>query len=97
MPFYIILGNYTQKGIEEITKTDEKLKGAYELAKENQGEVKQVFYTFGRYDFVAFAEFPNNNAMMKAVLGIARIGEVRTETLAAMPVEDYVTITKGLK
>jgi uncharacterized protein with GYD domain len=97
MPFYIVLGSYTQKGIEEIKETEEKLKGAYDVAKEYQGEIKQLFYTFGQYDFVAFAEFPDNNAMMKAVLRIARTGEVRTETLVAVPVDEYVAITKELK
>ncbi len=97
MPYYIILGNYTQKGIDEIKQTEEKLKGVHELAKENHGEVKQLFYTFGRYDVVAFVEFPDNAALMNAVIGIARTGEVRTETLVAMPVEEYVAITKEFK
>ncbi|MFX0210459.1 MAG: GYD domain-containing protein, partial [Candidatus Hodarchaeota archaeon] len=51
---------------------------------------------FGRYDFVAIAEFPDNNTMMKAVLRIVRSGEIRTETLVTMSVEDYVSITKEL-
>ena len=53
MPTYIVLGNYTQKGIEEIKETDEKLKDAYELAKEQQGEIKQLFYnTTARRNFL---------------------------------------------
>jgi uncharacterized protein with GYD domain len=96
VPVYIILGNYTQKGIDEVKETEEKLKEAFEVAKEHQGEIKQLFYTFGRYDFVAIGEFPDNKTMMKTILRIARSGEVRTETLAAMPVEEYVAITKEL-
>ncbi|MFX0184054.1 MAG: GYD domain-containing protein [Candidatus Hodarchaeota archaeon] len=96
MPTYIVLGNYTQKGIEEVKETDEKLKTTHGWVREYQGEIKQLFYTFGRYDFVAVTEFPDNNTMMKAVLRIARSGEVRTETLAAIPAEDYVSITKEL-
>ncbi|MFX0086380.1 MAG: GYD domain-containing protein [Candidatus Hodarchaeota archaeon] len=96
MQFYIVLGNYTRKGIDEIKKTEEKLKEAYKVAKEHQGEIKQIFYTFGQYDFVAIGEFPDNKTMMKIILRIARSGEVRTETLAAMPVDEYIAITKEL-
>ena len=96
MPTYIVLGNYTQKGIEEVKETDKKLKATHDWIKEYQGEIKQLFYTFGRYDFVAIAEFPDNNTMMKAALRIARSGEVRTETLVTIPVEDYVSISKEL-
>ncbi|MHA1228463.1 MAG: GYD domain-containing protein [Candidatus Hodarchaeales archaeon] len=96
MPIYIILGSYTQEGVKEVGKTEEKVKGAYDVAKEYQGEIKQLFYTFGQYDFVGIAEFPDNQAMMKALLRIARTGEVRTETLVAMPVDEYVNLTKEL-
>ncbi|MFX1285354.1 MAG: GYD domain-containing protein [Promethearchaeota archaeon] len=96
MPIYIVLGNYTQKGIEEVKETDEKLKVTHDWVKEYQGEIKHLFYTFGRYDFVAITEFPDNNTMMKAVLRIVRSGEVRTETLVTIPVEDYVSISKEL-
>lgn len=96
MPFYIVLGNYTQKGLEEMKETEEKIKATNELAKEYQGEIKQLFYTFGQYDFVAIAEFPDNKAMMKTILRVARTGEVRTETLAAIPMEEYIAITKEL-
>ncbi|MHA2298428.1 MAG: GYD domain-containing protein [Candidatus Hodarchaeales archaeon] len=96
MPIYIVLGNYTQKGIEEVKETDEKLQTTRDWVKEYQGEIKQLFYTFGRYDFVAITEFPDNNTMLKAVLRIARSGEVRTETLVTIPMEDYISITKEL-
>jgi len=96
MPIYIVLGNYTQKGIEEVKETDKKLKTTHNWVKEYQGEIKHLFYTFGRYDFVAITEFPDNNTMMKAVLRIVRSGEVRTETLVTIPVEDYVSISKEL-
>ena len=96
MPTYIVLGNYTQKGIEGVKETDEKLKTTYGWISEYQGEVKQVYYTFGRYDFVAIVEFPDNKTMMKAILRLAKSGEVRTETLVTIPVEDYVSVAKKL-
>jgi uncharacterized protein with GYD domain len=96
MPIYIVLGNYTQKGVEEVKETDEKLKTTYEWVKEYQGEVKQVYYTFGQYDFVAITEFPDNRTMLKAALRLAKSGEVRTETLVTIPVDEYVSIAKEL-
>ncbi len=96
MPIYVVLGNYTQKGVEGVKETDNKLNLTYEWIKDYQGEVKQLFYTFGQYDFVTIVDFPDNNAMMKAALRLAKSGEVRTETLITISAEDYVSLTKEL-
>jgi len=82
MPFYIVLGNFTEQGIKnlrDIAKRDENARRAIEQAK---GKV-QLYYTLGEYDFVAVIDMPNDESMMKFLLQIGSLGNVRTKTLKA--------------
>ena len=42
------------------------------------------------------SEFPENKTMMKVIFRLAKSGEVRTEALVTIPVEDYVSISEQL-
>ena len=82
MPFYIVLGNFTEQGIKnlkDLAKRDENARRAIEQAK---GKV-QLYYTLGEYDFVAVIDMPNDESMMKFLLQVGSLGNVRTKTLKA--------------
>ena len=96
MPVYVALGKFTQKGIENIKDSPARLEAARKVAKSVGGEIKEFYYTMGRYDFVAIVEGPNDEAMMKTLLTIAGAGAVRTETLPATPATKAAEIIKGL-
>jgi uncharacterized protein with GYD domain len=96
MPVYVALGKFTQKGIENIKDSPARLEATRKVAKSLGGEIKEFYYTMGRYDFVAILEGPNDEATMKALLTIAGAGAVRTETLPATPATKAAEIIKGL-
>ena len=96
MPMFIVLGKFTQKGVENMKDSPERLEAARKVAKSLGGEIKEFYYTMGRYDFVAIVEGPNDEAMMKTLLTIAGAGAVRTETLPATPATKAAEIIKGL-
>ena len=96
LPTYVILGKYTQEGIAKIKTSPEKREAARKLFESIGGEFKDFYYTLGRYDFVVVCKAPNNEAMTKAILSIAMKGEVRTETLVAIPAEKGAKIIKEL-
>jgi len=97
MPMYIVLGRYTQKGIENMKASPERLEAAKKVARSVGGEIKEFYYTMGRYDFVAICEAPNDEAMTKSLLITGGVGAVRTETLPAIPADRFFTaIVKGL-
>jgi uncharacterized protein with GYD domain len=82
VPFYIVLGNFTEQGIKnlrDIAKRDENARRAIEQAK---GKM-QLYYTLGEYDFVAVIDMPNDESMMKFLLQVGSLGNVRTKTLKA--------------
>ena len=96
MPVYIVLGNYTQKGIENIKTSAEKREAVGKVFESVGGKFKDFFYTMGQYDFVAICEAPNEEAILKALLSIGSKGEVRTETLTAIPADKGTEIIKGM-
>jgi len=96
MPTYIILGKYTQKGIENIKDSKKRREDAQKFAESLGGKSKAFYYTLGRYDFVSIAEFPNNEAMMKQALRQGSKGSASTETLVAIPAEEVAEVIKEL-
>jgi uncharacterized protein with GYD domain len=93
---YVLLGRYTQKGIENIKDSPDRLEAARRAAKAKGGEIKEFYYTMGQYDFVAICQAPNDEAMTAVLLMIGSKGAVKTETLLAIPAEKGVEIIKGL-
>lgn len=88
MPTYIVLGNYTQQGIENIEDGPDRVDAAHELTESLGGEM-EYYLTMGAYDLVAVLDLPDDDAAAKAVLGVGRSGNVRSETLKAWPEADY--------
>ena len=81
MPIYIILGKFTQKGITEIKASPQRLESVRNVVKALGGELKEFYYTLGRYNFVAVTEAPSNEAALKGLMIVGSAGAVRSETL----------------
>ena len=96
MPAFIVLGKFTQKGIENMKASPERLEAARKVAKSAGGEIKEFYYTMGRYDFIAICEAPDTESMMRSALIISSSGAVRTETLPATPATKAGEMLKGL-
>jgi len=96
MPMYIVLINFTQKGIENIKNLPKWSEDAKKVVKSVGGETKDIHFTMGRYDIVSVVEAPNDEAMTKILLARARIGHLRTETLKVISADEMTEIVKEL-
>ena len=96
MPTYIILGQFTQKGIEDIKGNPERLENSKKLAKSLGGEMTAFYYTMGQYDFVSIVEGVDLDKSLKGLFITGMGGMVRTETLVAFPAEKGAEIIKGI-
>jgi uncharacterized protein with GYD domain len=74
----------------------ERLEAAREVARSNGGEIREFYYTMGRYDFVAVCEAPSVESMTRSLLTISGVGAVRTETLPATSADKAAEMLKGL-
>jgi uncharacterized protein with GYD domain len=96
MATYIILINYTQKGIESIKESPSRLDAAKQLFKAMGAEMKQFYLVTGRYDIVVIAEAPDDATVAKISLAIGSKGAIRTETFRAFTEGEYRDIVKAL-
>jgi len=90
-----MVGNWTQKGIENVKDSPKRLKQAQELA-ESLGGTLTLYYTMGKYDFVVIAEFPDDESCMQVLLAIGSGGNVRTETLKTLTADEAAKIIAKL-
>jgi uncharacterized protein with GYD domain len=88
MAISISLVNFTEQGIKGIKESPARVKAFRDLAKKNGVTVRDVFWTAGRYDMVVISE-GSDEAMTATLLSIARLGNVRTETLRGMDAETF--------
>jgi uncharacterized protein with GYD domain len=96
MPTYVLLQRWTQKGIETVKDTPQRIERAKEIFKSVGGEIKQIHFVFGEYDMVVLAEAPSDEAIGKAILMIASAGTASLRTLKAFPEAEGLAIIKGL-
>ena len=77
MPIFVILAKFTSEGVKGIKKAPERLKRAQEIAKSVGMEIKGIYYTMGRYDFVAIVEGPSVEAAMKGLFMLGSEGAAK--------------------
>jgi uncharacterized protein with GYD domain len=96
MPTYITLVNFTQKGIENIKDSPERLEKVKAAMRAAGGEMKAFYLTLGSYDIVVVGEAPNDAAYATTMLAISAAGAVRSQTLKAFTEEEYRGIIAAL-
>ena len=96
MATYITLVNYTQKGIEKIKESPNRLDAAKKVFQGMGAEIKDFFLVMGRYDIVLIFEAPNDETVAKVALALGGSGAVRTETFRAFTENEYRGIIASL-
>lgn len=96
MPTFVILGNLTSEAIENLSEEGKRQQNAFELAKKYKCEVKALYYTMGKYDWVAIVDAPDNETAIKALFELAAGKATRTRTMLAFPAEDIAKMTAEL-
>ena len=96
MPTYITLLRYTQKGIENMKDSPNRLDNAKRAFQSMGATLKSFYLTMGRYDAVVVSEAPNDETATKVAIASASLGFVRTETLRAYAEDEYRKIIAAL-
>ena len=96
MPMYVILIQFTQKGMEAIREGPVRLDAARREFQDRGARLKDFYLVTGRYDAVAVSEVPDDETAAKLSLAIASRGNSRTETLRAFTEEEYRRIVADL-
>ena len=96
MATYAVLATLTERGAQD-------LKGIAERRSKNMEELAQRgirviadFALMGEYDFLYIVEAPDNVTIMRETIKDVSSGTLRFQTLPAIPMDQFVELTKGL-
>ena len=92
MTIFVILGNFTAEGHKAMKEAPKRLKGGHKVAKAVGAELKAVYYTMGRYDYVAVVDAPSVEAAMKGLFMLAGGGLANTETLVGLTEDEALKL-----
>ena len=96
MATFIILTSWTQKGIENVKESPDRLDAAKKAFQAAGGELKEFYLVMGKYDMVVIGEAPGDESAATLALAIGAGGAVRTETLRAFTEDEYRKIIAAL-
>ena len=92
MATYILLASYTEQGIKGIKDTVKRTDAVKDLAKKVGCTMKESYWTLGSYDVVAIFEAPDDDTMTTFSLSVAKLGNVKTQTLRAFSSKEMTGI-----
>ena len=95
MPRFIILGNFTEQGIKNVKDVSKRDESARSMIEEAGGNM-EIYYTLGEYDFIAIIELPKDEDIVKFLLQVGSLGNVRTKTLKAWSESEISNIASQL-
>ena len=92
MATYIVLLNYTDQGIRNVKQSPKRRKAAIAAAEKLGINVRETYLTMGRYDMVLVADAASDDAVATWALSVGSLGNVRTQTMRAYPVDEMEKI-----
>ena len=88
MAINVSLVNYTDQGIRNIKDSPQRARTFRDLCKQQGVQVREMLWTSGPHDMVVITEGPEE-ALATVLLSVAKLGNVRTQTLRAMDAETW--------
>ena len=88
MAINISLVNFTEQGMRGIKDSPKRAQAFRDLAKKHGVSVRDVYWTSGQFDMVVIMEGADE-ATTTVLLSVAKLGNVRTQTLKAMDAETF--------
>lgn len=90
MATFILLSSLTADGIQTVKKNPKRIREVNDEIEQLGGTVKAQWATLGEYDFVNVVEVPNEQVMARISLELGGRGTVRFESMAAIPIDDFI-------
>ena len=92
MPIYVGLATWTDQGIRDLRGSVQRANGFRELVEQAGGQVQEMVWTMGEYDFITVFEAPDDETAAALVLRVAAAGNVHTKTLRAFDADQMTDI-----
>jgi uncharacterized protein with GYD domain len=85
---YISLWNFTDQGIRAVKDTTKRAGIMKEMAQKAGVTVKDIYWTLGTYDGVVIFEAPDEETLAAVGLALGALGNVRTQTVRALSLDE---------
>jgi uncharacterized protein with GYD domain len=92
MPTYISLVQFTDKGIQAVKETTQRVTDWAAKVKSMGVSIKDMYWTLGRYDQVCVFEAPNDETAASVLLVADMLGNIRTQTMRAFTSSEMESI-----
>jgi uncharacterized protein with GYD domain len=90
MPTYIMLASLTPEGVQTVKNNPGRIKEVNNEVEQLGASVKAQWATLGHVDFISVIEAPDEKTIARVSLELGSRGTARYETLAAIPVEEFI-------
>jgi uncharacterized protein with GYD domain len=90
MPTYIMLSTLTPEGVQTVKNNPQRIREVNKELEQLGASVKAQWGTLGRYDFINIVEAPDETTMARVSLELGSRGTAKFETLAAIPIDDFI-------
>jgi uncharacterized protein with GYD domain len=90
MPAFLMLSTVGPDGATTLTENPERLKAVNAEVEAMGVKVVAQWALLGQYDFATVLEAPDEMTMARVSLVLGSRGTLKTLTMAAIPIDDYV-------
>jgi uncharacterized protein with GYD domain len=90
MATYIMLSTLTPDGVQTVKNNPQRIKEVNSEVERLGASVKAQWATLGHFDFISIVEAPDEATMARVSLELGSRGTGHYETLAAIPVDDFI-------
>ena len=90
MPTYILLTTLTSEGVQTLKNNPARIREVNKEVEQLGATVKAQWAVLGQYDFVNVVEAPDEKTMARVSLELGSRGTARYESLAAIPIDDFI-------
>lgn len=85
---YIGLMRFTDQGIHAVKDTTKRAAAAKELAKKHGVDMREIFWTMGKYDMVCVLESKDEQALAAFNLAVSMQGNIRSQSMRAYAADE---------
>ncbi len=97
MPIYVMLTTLTDEGMKTLKHKPERIKEVDKEVLERFGvKVLAQYVVMGPYDFVNILEAPDNDTIVKMAVELGSRGTIKTLTMPAIDVDQFIKDLKEL-
>jgi uncharacterized protein with GYD domain len=89
MPTFVMLTNLTAEGVQTLKNNPKRVQEVNKEVEQLGVTVKEQWATLGQYDFITIVEAPDEKTMAKVSVELGSRGTMSSQTLAAIPAEEF--------